>query len=186
MHKKDCAEIGILRNINSKELELMLSWRNSPSIRNNMYTRHEISKQEHFTWWEKIQESNTDKYFMYEQNNKPSGIVSFNKIDLINENSLWAFYAAPDAPRGTGSRMEYLALECAFNSLGLHKLCCEVLAFNLPVIKLHKKFGFIIEGILRDQHKIDDDFVDVYKIGILASEWLSLRESMFTKIKIKK
>lgn len=82
--------------------------------------------------------------------------------------------------------MEYLALECAFNSLGLHKLCCEVLAFNLPVIKLHKKFGFIIEGILRDQHKIDDDFVDVYKIGILASEWLSLRESMFTKIKIKK
>lgn len=41
--------------------------------------------------------------------------------------------------------MEYLALEYAFKDMGLHKLFCEVLAFNAPVIKLHQKFGFKIE-----------------------------------------
>ncbi|VEF16276.1 flagellin modification protein FlmH [Stutzerimonas stutzeri] len=78
--------------------------------------------------------------------------------------------------------MEYLALEYAFKDMGLHKLFCEVLAFNAPVIKLHQKFGFKIEGVLREQHSVDNSFVDVYRLGILAPEWDSQRESIRQKI----
>lgn len=75
-----------------------------------------------------------------------------------------------------------MALEYAFNDLRLHKLCCEVLAFNTPVIKLHQKFGFKIEGVLREQHMHDDSFIDVYRLGILATEWDEQRESMQQKL----
>jgi UDP-4-amino-4,6-dideoxy-N-acetyl-beta-L-altrosamine N-acetyltransferase len=119
---------------------------------------------------------------MYESQGTPLGIVAFTGIDSASRNSSWAFYASPQAPKGTGSRMEYLALECAFYELQLHKLCCEVLAFNSPVIKLHQKFGFKVEGILREQHKVEDAFVDVYRLGILASEWNSQREEMREKL----
>ena len=78
--------------------------------------------------------------------------------------------------------MEFLALEHAFNEIRIHKLCCEVLAFNMPVVKLHKKFGFKIEGILRDQHKMDDAFVDIYRLGILKSEWNSNRDEILSKL----
>ena len=78
--------------------------------------------------------------------------------------------------------MEFLALEHAFRELKLHKLYCEVLAFNTPVIKLHQKFGFNIEGIFKQQQKVDEDFVDIYRLGIFASDWLNNSQVMYEKL----
>lgn len=178
----EISTFGRLRNIDPSELELMLSWRNAPSVRANMYTRHEISLTEHLAWWARIQGRSDQQYFMYEYQSVPLGIVAFNEIDDSSQNSSWAFYASPEAPKGTGSKMEFLALEYAFNDMKLHKLCCEVLAFNSPVIKLHQKFGFKVEGILREQHMINDSFIDVHRLGILSSEWDEQRETMRQKL----
>jgi UDP-4-amino-4,6-dideoxy-N-acetyl-beta-L-altrosamine N-acetyltransferase len=176
------AQFGCLRGIKSEELELMLSWRNASNVRLNMYTRHIISLEEHMAWWKRTQLSTDRQYFMYEKNGEPTGIVSFTNIDPANKNASWAFYAAPQAPKGTGTRMEWLAIEYAFNVLGLHKLHCEVLAFNEPVIKLHQKFGFRVEGVLRQHHKVEDNFVDIYKLGILFNEWAEKSSPMKERI----
>lgn len=182
MTKEIKSSIGRLRAIKSEELELMLSWRNAPTVRANMYTAHEIGLTEHLAWWEKIQGSSDQQYFMYELDALPLGIVAFNRIDKINKNSSWAFYASTNAPRGTGIKMEYLALEYAFNKLCLHKLCCEVLEFNSAVIKLHEKFGFKVEGIFREQHKSEDIFIDIFRLGMLSTEWSVKREEMRLKV----
>jgi UDP-4-amino-4,6-dideoxy-N-acetyl-beta-L-altrosamine N-acetyltransferase len=178
-------QLGTLRSIADDELELMRSWRNEPAVRANMYTRHEISREEHLTWWGKTKERVDQKYFMYELAGEPIGIAAFSAIDIENQNSAWAFYASPSAPRGSGSKMEYLMLEHAFGTLKLHKLYCEVLAFNSAVIKLHQKFAFKVEGIFRGQHKINDDFTDIYRLGIFAGEWQEHRQAMHDKLKGK-
>jgi UDP-4-amino-4,6-dideoxy-N-acetyl-beta-L-altrosamine N-acetyltransferase len=147
-----------------------------------MYTRHEISFEEHIAWWARTKHRDDQKYFMCEINGLPVGIVAFVGVDLVNQGSSWAFYASPQAPKGTGSKMEFLALEYAFTVLGLHKLHCEVLAFNTTVIKLHQKFGFVVEGILREQHLVDKSFVDIYRLGLLDCEWAVQREKMKEKI----
>lgn len=177
----DHSMLGKLRSIDASELELMLSWRNAQNVRANMYTQHEISLSEHLKWWGKVQSSEDQKYFMYELQGTPLGVVALTKINTNSHNSSWAFYAAPKAPKGTGSRMEFLALEYAFNQLKLHKLYCEVLAFNSAVINLHQKFGFKVEGIFREQHMHDSAFVDVYRLGMLATEWSEQREHMAKK-----
>lgn len=174
--------LGDLRAIRDCELELMLSWRNAPSVRANMYTRHEISLAEHLSWWERTARREDQEYFMYEKDGAGMGIVAFTEIDRANANCCWAFYAAPDAARGTGSRMEYLALQRVFGALGLHKLYCEVLAFNAPVIALHQKFGFQIEGRFRDQHKVDGEYIDIVRLGLLAEEWASKHDEMLGKL----
>ncbi len=176
------SKLGRLRKIAPDELELMLAWRNAPGVRANMYTRHEISLEEHLAWWDRIQTRTDQRYFMYEYLNKPLGIVAFNGIDTANCNSAWAFYVAPEAPKGTGSRMGFLALEYVFNVLKLHKLCGEALAFNTTSINFHKKLGFKVEGILRKQHRLDDSFVDIYRLGIFASEWQECRDIMLGKL----
>jgi UDP-4-amino-4,6-dideoxy-N-acetyl-beta-L-altrosamine N-acetyltransferase len=175
-------QFGILRGIADDELELMRAWRNEPSVRANMYTQHEISREEHLTWWKKTKARTDQTYFMYEMAGAPIGIAAFTGIDMQSQNSAWAFYASSLAPKGTGSKMEFLMLEHAFDELQLHKLYCEVLAFNTPVIKLHQKFGFSIEGVFRRQHKVDADFVDIYRLGILASEWQERRHAMQEKL----
>ncbi|MGB0466070.1 MAG: UDP-4-amino-4,6-dideoxy-N-acetyl-beta-L-altrosamine N-acetyltransferase [Pontibacterium sp.] len=174
--------LGTLRTIQPNELELMRSWRNAPNVRVNMYTRHEISQQEHLRWWESIAARPDQQYFMYEINGLPLGIIGFTGINTDSKNSAWAFYASPEAPPGTGSRMEFLALEYAFYTLNLHKLYCEVLAFNTPVIKLHQKFGFKVEGIFREHHNIDSTYADVYRLGLLATEWAEQSTLMYDKI----
>ncbi len=176
------SDLGLLREIKDEELELMLSWRNAPSVRNNMYTRQVISLENHKKWWAGIQLRQDQRYFMYEWLGEPTGIVAFNDVDVINENSAWAFYASPDAPKGTGSRMEFLALEYAFGSLLLNRLYCEVLDFNQPVVKLHKRFGFTEEGVKRKHHKMEDGFHDVVCLGMLADEWNAKRDLMKTSL----
>jgi UDP-4-amino-4,6-dideoxy-N-acetyl-beta-L-altrosamine N-acetyltransferase len=174
--------LGKLRTIRDDELSEMLAWRNDPAVRQNMYTRHEITLEEHRAWWGATEQRSDRQYFMYEVNGLAQGIVGFTDIDFKNRSSSWAFYAAPGAAKGTGSRMEFLALEHAFKSLQLHKLHCEVLAFNEAVIGLHQKFGFQIEGILREHHKVDEEFVDIYLLGILDEEWNARRAQMFDKL----
>jgi UDP-4-amino-4,6-dideoxy-N-acetyl-beta-L-altrosamine N-acetyltransferase len=175
-------DLGRLRKIRSDELELMLQWRNEPSVRENMYTQHEITLSEHVDWWRKISAIERFKYFMYEFQQVPLGIVSFSDIDGTSSNASWAFYASPDAPRGTGSKMEVLALDQAFKVMGLHKLYCEVLAFNKPVLRLHEKFGFKVEGLFKDQFRSSVDFADVYRLGLFASDWNDARNRILDKL----
>lgn len=174
--------LGILRPIADEEVELMRSWRNHPATRANMYTRHEISRDEHASWWRKTKDRADQRYFMYETEGCPLGITALSAIDPANRNASWAFYASPSAPKGTGSKMEFLMLEHVFGELQLHKLSCEVLAFNQPVIALHHKFGFQTEGIFRQHHLVESAFVDVHRLAILAHEWQAVREATIQKL----
>ena len=175
-------QFGVLRVINEADLDLILSWRNAATVRKNMYTTHEISKAEHLAWWERVKTSDRQTYFMYEFFDNPLGVVGFTDHRREHRCSSWAFYASPNAPKGTGGRMEMLALDYAFGELALHKLSCEVLAFNTSVIKMHEKFGFRIEGVLRDQHFRGASFVDIYCLGILHSEWAEKRNEIISKL----
>lgn len=176
------SDIGILRRIDNSEVELMRAWRNAPGVRENMYTTHIISEEEHRAWWDRLATRKDQQYFMYEYTGVPSGIVGFTAIDLKSKNCSWAFYAAPEAPKGTGSRMEFLALDHAFNELKLCKIHCEVLAFNKPVIKLHEKFGFQVEGVFRQHHLTAEGYVDIFRLGMLAEEWAAKRDELQEKI----
>ena len=42
---------------------------------------------------------------------------------------------------------------CDAETIG--KLCCEVLAFNAAVVRLHKRFGFLEEGRLVRQDSLE-------------------------------
>lgn len=174
--------LGLLRDIKDSEIDVMREWRNAPAVRANMYTRHEIGAEEHRKWWEQTCGREDRKYFMYEQSGEALGIVGFSAIDRANANCSWSFFAAPSAPKGTGSRMEFLALDYAFSTLQLHKIHCEVLAFNTAVVSLHKKFGFQEEGLFRQHHRVDGEFVDIHRLGLLASEWAGYREAMLQKL----
>lgn len=175
-------QFGILRSIEDNELEMMWIWRNMPAVRANMYTQHVISYEEHLAWWTKTRRRTDQKYYMYELAGTPSGIAAFTDFDTENQTAAWAFYTAPVATRGAGSKMEYLMLERAFDTFRLHKLYCEVLAFNASVVKLHQKFGFKIEGIFREQRNVDGGFVDVYRLGILSGEWHEHRQAMYERL----
>ena len=163
---------GTLRPMKTADLDLVLSWRNKKEIREKMYTTHVISREEHQAWWSRISSDDTCQYFMFEDEGKPLGVVGFSKIDLHNKNAEWAFYSGDNSVRGIGTRMEIAALDYAFETLELNKLSCEVLESNERVVRFHRKFGFEVEGIYRQQRFRSDKFEDVYRLAIMRKNWL--------------
>ncbi|MEE4299821.1 MAG: UDP-4-amino-4,6-dideoxy-N-acetyl-beta-L-altrosamine N-acetyltransferase [Pseudomonadales bacterium] len=174
--------LGRLRPVEEGDLEAMLAWRNAPVVREKMYTRHEISLEEHRAWWTATRQREDRAYFVYECDDVPLGIVGFTDMDPVDRIAAWAFYASPQAPRGTGGRMEYLALEYAFSFLGLEKLYCEVLDFNDAVVRMHEKFGFQREGLFREQHVYGNDRIGIVRMGLLRREWEARRDAARARV----
>lgn len=168
-------KLGRLRIALDEDMPGVLEWRNAPAVRKNSYSQDVILLSDHLNWWRTFKLDQTTECFIYEFQNVPTGVVSLTNIDLVNQRASWAFYAAPNAARGTGKRMEYLALDYAFETLQLNKLCCEVLSFNVPVLGLHKAFGFKSEGLLKEQRMIADQFEDIVLLAMFRKDWMRSR-----------
>lgn len=178
----DTELLGRLRPIEDHELEMMLEWRNAPAVRNNMYTTDIIPLDDHLQWWERIKKDDSVHYFCYEYDSIPQGVVCFTNIDVLNHQAMWGFYASPNALKGTGSRMEILALDYAFDKLNLHKLSCEVLDYNLAVVKFHKKFGFVEEGYFREHHIYQGKYFGIYRLAIISDPWIQSRSNILQRV----
>lgn len=172
-----------LTRIEDSDRDLILPWRNAPAVRQAVYSHHEIGPDEHRAWFQRMRQDPSARWYLYRDSaGTPQGVVYFTGIDLAQRTAFWGFYAAPDAPPGAGTRMEYDALELAFGELGLHKLNCEVLATNTAVVNLHKKVGFTQEGIFRDQHFDGSRHIDVVRFGLLVGEWEQQRDRLRARV----
>lgn len=159
-----------VRPMTQEDLERVLRWRNHPEVRRYMYTQHEIGPDEHRRWFEQAAQDPARHLLVFEWDDEPLGLVNFHQIaaGCIAD---WGFYAAPEAPKGTGRRLGQAALQYAFAEADLHKVCGRSLAYNERSIRFHRSLGFVQEGILRQQHFDGEHYHDVVCFGLLASEW---------------
>ena len=171
-----------LRLMKEQDLERVLCWRNDLSVRKNMYTSHEISRDEHNSWFNSVRNDSTKRHLIFSIDNVDLGVINFTDINPRFKSASWGFYSAVDSPAGTGLCMEYCALNYAFEELNLHKLNCEVIEFNSAVVNLHKKCGFQVEGILRDCYSDGESFFNVVRLGIVRDEWLETRVAVHNRI----
>lgn len=76
---------------------------------------------------------------------------------------------------GHGYGEESLELICRymFGELRLHKVQASVYAFNKRSESMHRKFGMVLEGTLRDGQFTDGRFWDVYIFGMTDSEYFA-------------
>lgn len=168
-------DLGTLRPMTVADLELVLAWRNHPSIRANMYTQHEITLDEHCAWWSRVKDSPKFAFFIHERAGQPLGYVAFSKLAPGPATATWGFYTAPEAPRGTGSMMTLCAMDVAFGLLALRKLNAEAIGRNAASLRLHDSFGFQREGLFRDHVLIGNTLDDVHRLALFARDWAALR-----------
>jgi len=173
----------LLAPLRTSDLRLILQWRNASTVRQAMFTQHEISWHEHQAWFHDLQSDESKQWFLYlNKINQPSGVVYFTDIDTAQRSAFWGFYAGPDAPSGTGLRMSLDALDKAFNELALEKLNSDVLTTNLRSRDMHREVGFFEEGLFRKQFFNGCERIDVIRLGILASEWPVCRQELERRI----
>jgi len=172
-----------IRTIDTNDNERILLWRNSEKVRINMYTDHVISQLEHSNWFNNALIDKSAVYLIFSHEERPIGFISFTNINSYHSRCHWAFYMGEnDAPIGAGSAMEFFALDYAFLTLKIRKLCCEVFTFNTSVVKLHEKFGFVREGLFVGHCFKNHKYQDVLTLAKFGSEWDAERESLMKRI----
>lgn len=152
-----------------RQLEV-LAIRNHPEVRQHMYTTHEIAREEHLEWIERLKTDPRTEFFAAFKADTLVGAASLNAISAEHERADWGFYIDP-ASRGAsiGIALGAKVLDYAFQTLA--KLNGEVLDFNERSIAFHKKLGFKREGVRRDHIIRDGRHHDVVMLGITTGEW---------------
>ncbi|KAA0690873.1 UDP-4-amino-4,6-dideoxy-N-acetyl-beta-L-altrosamine N-acetyltransferase [Halopseudomonas laoshanensis] len=157
------------------DLEQVLKWRNHAEVRRYMYTQHEITMNEHVSWFDHASKQLDRHLLIFEREGLPLGFINIHEI-AVGGIAEWGFYAAPDAPKGSGQLLGRCVLTHAFSELGLHKVCGQALAFNERSIKFHLGIGFEQEGTLRDQFFDGQKYHAVMCFGLLAADWPTNKE----------
>lgn len=160
-------------------LDLVLEWRNSPTVRNGMFSNKVISHSEHLAWFSRISADDSCFWFLHtDKTGTPDGVVNFTTYRPAHRDAFWGFYKNPASPSGTGTALGIEALDWAFGTLALHKLNAEVLSTNTRSQRFHEKLGFTLEGKIRDSHLLDSVYLDVWRYGILVKEWREHRSAL--------
>lgn len=173
-----------LVDLEEKNLELVLKWRNSEAVRSCMYTDHIITIKEHYVWFKKIKDDKDTIAKLLSFNEKPIGQVNFTQIDKKNNTCYWGFYIGDkNAQRGSGTALGILALEYMFEVKSIRKLCAEVLDFNIPSLHFHKKLGFTEEGRLVKHVLKNNHYIDVIPMGLFQENWLKEKKKLLDTFK---
>jgi len=156
------------------DIQQVRLWRNHPEVRRYMYSQNEISIEEHACWFTRLSKQLGRHLLIFEISSVPLGFINLHQLKN-GPTADWGFYLNPDAPPGTGRVLGETTLRYAFETIGLHKLCGQVMDFNERSIRFHLNLGFQREGVLRDQYFDGQKYHNVVCFGILAPEWIKLK-----------
>lgn len=164
----------ILREIEEKDLDLIVKWRNDPEILRWLFSYLPLNKVKQMKWYEKYLNDYTQQTFMIEakEEKTPVGTVGLTNIDyknqkaeltvIIGEKEYWG--------RGLGEEALNLLVKFAFNEMNLRKIKALVFSDNEKAIKLYEKGGFEEEEILREEIFKEGKFKDVVVMSLFRSK----------------
>jgi len=165
-----------IRHLEDKDLNIILEWRNHPSIRKSMLSQHVITMSEHLDWYKSISSNKNFIPMIYEEENLSVGYVSFSLI--CNTHSAdWGFYSSPFSPKGTGIRMGVAALDFAFKELNLEEIYGQTLISNKISQNFHSKLGFKKENLSTRQSKYDLKYHEIICYSLKQADWLNNEKS---------
>ena len=173
--------LKIYRKINFKKIKQIknntqiilkiLKLRNSSRVRENMYNNQIISKKNHFKWIKNIITSKDKEIYTINYYNQYFGTLVITNYSARNKRCDWAFYIKKNNILSFGFLVEFKFLNHLFEKKKINKLNCEVLEFNISVLKLHKKFGFIQEGLKTQHIYRNKEYINTVLLGLNKNNW---------------
>jgi len=102
----------------------------------------------------------------------PIGLMGFLNYDQNNHKVEMRKLIGEEIHRGKGYAKEatMLWIQYGINNLGLKKIYLNTIENNIRNVTLNKELGFQIEGILRKEFVINNEYYDVIRMGYIVEE----------------
>lgn len=163
-----------IRGLRVSDEKLILHWKENKFLREQIGTLFPINELEHKKWFEnKMFDSNT-KSFMIEYDDKPIGMIGFNKLDLINNTAEIFMFIGNQENRGKGLGKISLSLFIDFckKTLNLKIIYLFVFEYNKNAINMYKKLNFKVTGKIPCSKYHDGEYFDT----IIMTKFLDIEE----------
>ena len=162
-----------LRPIELRDTPLIVRWRNQEDVRKNLYIQTDLTEQMHEQWYHTRVATGQCAQFIIECETGPIGTVFLKNIDRDLLKAEFGIFLGSNESRGKGygSAAAAKILEYGFSVLSLNRIYLTVFMSNPAAIRSYEKAGFRREGVLRQDFRNQDGFVDVCMMSILKGEW---------------
>ena len=163
-----------LRPIADADTDLIVKWRNTPSVVQNFIFRQTFTPEMHCNWLAtKVATGQVVQYIIIDKaDDKPVGSVYYRDIDSHNRSAEYGIFIGEESARGKGLGTETAKLftDFGFAELQLHRISLRVLAENTAARRSYEKAGFVQEGVFRDMELLDGQYRDVVFMARLAEK----------------
>ena len=166
--------------LRKEPLKLVWQWRNSPRIKQNMHNTTPVEWQEHCAWFEKLQDDNSRKFYVFLQNQRPIGVLNFS--DMNTPTPEWGCYLGEtNVWPGSGIILEVAALDFTASHSQFSHLLAQVLSFNNSANKMHKVFEYEQVSMEKGGERNGLDF-DILHYSYELKQWPQKRDKILTKL----
>ena len=163
-----------LRPITDADTDLIVKWRNTPSVVQNFIFRQTFTPEMHRSWLAtKVATGQVVQYIILDNaDGKPVGSVYYRDIDNHNRSAEYGIFIGEEEylGRGFGTETARLFTRFGLDVLKLHRISLRVLDGNEIARRSYEKAGFVTEGIFRDMVKLDGEYRDVEFMAMLKEE----------------
>lgn len=163
-----------LRPMTEEDTDLIVAWRNKPSVRNYFIYQADFTREGHLYWLHEVVEKGHASQMMIcdKEQDRPLGSVYIRDIDPVHQKGEYGIFIGEEAARGRGigTQAAKLMLRHGFEVLGLHRIYLRVLAENERAIKSYEKAGFVREGYLHDDVCIKGRYADIVWMAAVKKE----------------
>lgn len=163
-----------LRPMTEDDTDLIVTWRNKPSVRNYFIYQADFTREGHLYWLHEVVEKGRACQMMIcdLKTDKPLGSVYIRDIDTDHKKGEYGIFIGEEDARGRGigTQAAKLMIQYGFETLGLHRIYLRALADNAQAIRSYEKAGFEKEGYLKDDVCIHGKYVDIVWMAIVKKE----------------
>ncbi len=156
-----------LRPITSEDTANIVRWRNSDSVRVNLYSQGLLTEEQHLNYYE--HNIVTGKVFQYvivaHKDNLTTdiGTVFYKNIDAHSNKAEVGIFIGESAFYGGGYGTAALkqSLNIAFTDLGLNKVYATIMEYNSSSRKIFSKVGFVESGMLIEDYLSQNGYQNI-------------------------
>jgi RimJ/RimL family protein N-acetyltransferase len=161
-----------LRPIEREDLDFEVRHRNNPRIRRPLTLPTPVNREQAESRFERHTESDDGISLWVCADEQRVGKIILFDMNETHGTSEIAYWLVPDVwGNGYASEAVSLFIEYAFAERRLHKVSAHVLVENEPSQAVLERVGFEREGHLRDARYVEGEHRDVFRYGLLATDW---------------
>jgi UDP-4-amino-4,6-dideoxy-N-acetyl-beta-L-altrosamine N-acetyltransferase len=161
----------LLRRMSREDAEDVVRMRAEPEVQAQLFSERPPTIDEHLRWLAGVEASGDRHEFMIVErtSGRSVGTIGLGHIDRVNRRAEYGVLIGEPDARGKGLAAEAsrLLLAYAFGTLGLRRVYLHVLARNEDALRLYRRVGFQLEGVLRQHVRKGDEFLDVAVMAVL-------------------